>query len=44
MNKMVNKNKDKNNSSNSLVLGRWPQTKMHFSTKNLNFFRRSEML
>ena len=23
---MVNKNKDNNNSSNSLVLGRWPQT------------------
>ena len=25
-----NNNKDKDHSSNSLVFGRWPQTKIHF--------------
>ena len=29
MNQKVKKNKDNNNSSNSLVFGRWPQTKMN---------------
>ena len=30
MNQMVNNNKNKNNSSNSLVFSQWPQTKMIF--------------
>ena len=34
MNQMVN-NKDKNNSSNSLVIGQWPQTKMTMGVVSL---------